>query len=121
MEVQTTKYAIRNDACGLTGQEYDTLPEARGECTADGDEVVEVHYGVEYGNVVYRRSDKPKYHTFNNGVKIKAADTQAEAEKVLKNRPGNRRVTRVLPDGTATIVYNAGKWLDPAATAAPAS
>ena len=61
MDVQTTKYAIQNDACGLTGQEFDTLPEARAECTAHGDEVVEVHYGVEYGDVVYRRSDNSKH------------------------------------------------------------
>ena len=60
MDVQTTKYAIQNDACGLTGQEFDTLPEARAEYAAHGDEVVEVHYGVEYGDVVYRRSDSPE-------------------------------------------------------------
>ena len=120
MEVQSTKYAIQNDVCGLTGQEFDTLPEAKTECVAHGDEIVEVHYGVEYGNVIYRHSDAPKYHAFNNGVRIKVADTQPGAEHALKNRSGNRRITRVLPDGSSTVVHNSGEWLGPAATPTPA-
>ena len=53
-ETQETKYAIRNEQLGLTGKEFATVAAARAECGTPGDEVVEMHYNVTEGRIMFR-------------------------------------------------------------------
>ena len=52
--IQQTKYAIETDEMGLTGDEFDSLDEARDHCDEPGDRVREMHYAVMEGEIVHR-------------------------------------------------------------------
>ena len=52
--VQQTKYAIETEDMGLTGDEFDSLQEAKDNCDEPGASVREMHYGVMEGEIVHR-------------------------------------------------------------------
>ena len=56
--IQQTKFAVKNEAFGLTGDEFDSVEEARDHCRAPGDTVVEMHHGVMEGNVVHTHATR---------------------------------------------------------------
>ena len=67
--VQQTKYALETEEMGLTGDEFDSLDEAKDNCDEPGDRVREMHYGVMEGDIVHR---------FTPGNDVDGAAAEAE-------------------------------------------